>query len=103
VHNANVTLMRSTGDEMAAAGRRIAEQLNRSRGPVWLLLPLAGVSMLDAPCQPFHDPQANAMLFDALGECFVESDSHRLLPLPLHINDAAFAQATVQCLRQAWS
>ncbi len=41
-HNAQVTLMRSTAGELAEAGRRIAEQLNRSKGPVRLLIPLGG-------------------------------------------------------------
>jgi uncharacterized protein (UPF0261 family) len=91
VHNANVTLMRSTATELAAAGRRIAEQLNDAQGPVRLLMPLGGLSMLDAPGQPFHDPQADQALFDALAQSFIASDTHRLLPVPHHINDAAFA------------
>ena len=33
-HNATVTLMRTTPDECATIGRRIAEQLNRATGPV---------------------------------------------------------------------
>ena len=34
--------------------------------PVRFFLPEGGVSALDAPGQPFHDPQANAALFGAL-------------------------------------
>ena len=30
------------------------------------LIPEKGVSALDAPGQPFHDPEADAALFDAL-------------------------------------
>lgn len=92
-HNANVTLMRTTPHEMAQAGTRIARQLNRSQGPVRLLMPLGGVSTLDAPGQPFHDPEANAALFDAITRDFQRSDTHRMLALPLHINDPAFAAA----------
>lgn len=99
VHNANVTLMRSNARELQAAAQRIAEQLNRARGPVRLLLPLGGLSMIDAPGQPFHDPAADAVLFDTLERLFEPSDSHRLLKLPLHINDPAFAQAVAQQLR----
>ena len=61
-HNANVTLMRTTPQENAQIGAWLAEKLNRSPGPVRLLLPEGGVSMLDAPGNPFHDPQANAAL-----------------------------------------
>lgn len=99
VHNANVTLMRSNAQELEAAARRIAEQLNRARGPVRLLLPLGGLSMIDAPGLAFHAPQANAVLFDTLERLFEASDTHRLIPLPFHINDPAFAAAVAEQLR----
>lgn len=99
VHNANVTLMRSNAQEMRAAGQRLAEQLNRAAGPVRLLLPLGGLSMLDAPGQPFHHPEANAALFDTLRQHFRVSDAHRLEELPCHINDAAFAAAIARAVR----
>ena len=94
-HNANVTLMRTTPAENAQAGTWLAEKLNRSPGHVRLLLPLGGVSMLDAPGQPFHDPAANAALFAAIEATFKPSDTHRLLRFPHHINDPAFAAAIV--------
>lgn len=98
VHNANVTLMRSNAQELEAAARRIAEQLNRARGPVRLLLPLGGLSMIDAPGQPFHAPEANAVLFNTLERLFEPSDTHRLLKLPHHINHPAFAAAVAEQL-----
>ena len=98
-HNANITLMRSTADELIASGHRIAEQLNRSAGPVRLLLPLHGLSMLDAPGQPFHDPAADAALFDTLQRAFVASATHQIQMLPLHINDPLFANALAQAVR----
>ncbi len=103
VHNANVTLMRSHAQELEAAGLRLAEQLNRSRGPVRLLLPLSGLSMLDAPGQPFFDPAADAVLFDTLRRHFKVSDTHRLVELPLHINDPAFARAVAAAVRSVAS
>jgi len=93
VHNANVTLMRTTADELRQAGREMAGRLNRAPGQVRLLLPLGGLSALDAPGQPFHDPQANAALFEALRENFVLSDAHRLVEVSAHVNDPAFAEA----------
>lgn len=99
VHNAEVTLMRSNAAELAAAGRRIAAQLNRAQGPVRLLLPLLGLSMIDAVDQPFYDPEANAALFNTLQQEFVQSDAHQLIALPMHINDAVFAVAIAQQVR----
>jgi uncharacterized protein (UPF0261 family) len=90
-HNAAVTLMRTTLEECREIGRRISAQLARAAGPVVLMLPLRGVSMLDAPGQPFHDPAANAALFASLRE-------HRgpdtvLREVDAHINDPGFAHA----------
>jgi uncharacterized protein (UPF0261 family) len=99
VHNADVTLMRSNAQEMQAAARRIAAQLNQASGPVRLLLPLGGLSMLDAPGQPFHDPQANAAFFETLRQHFVVTATHHLSTLPCHINDPVFALALVDALR----
>src|SRR5579883_2780101 len=62
VHNPNVTLMRTTRDENRAFGEWIGARLNQMNGPVRFLLPEGGVSMLDAPGQPFYDPEADAAL-----------------------------------------
>jgi uncharacterized protein (UPF0261 family) len=99
VHNANVTLMRTTPDENARAGAWLAEKLNRSPGAVRLLLPEGGVSMLDAPGQPFYDPEATDALFEAIEATFRPSDTHRLMRLPHHINDPAFVAAIVTQVR----
>jgi uncharacterized protein (UPF0261 family) len=92
VHNPSVTLMRTTEDECAELGRRIARKLAAATGPVSLFVPLQGVSMIDAPGQPFHDPHADAALFDALREGLAGSDVD-LVELDHNINDEAFAIA----------
>ena len=58
--------MRTTPEECAELGRRIARKLAAATGPDGLFVPLRGVSMIDAEGQPFHDPEADAALFDAL-------------------------------------
>ena len=63
VHNPQVTLMRTTPEENERIGRWIGERLNRMDGPVRFFLPEGGVSALDAPGQPFWDPEADAALF----------------------------------------
>jgi uncharacterized protein (UPF0261 family) len=99
VHNPYVTLMRTTAEENAAIGRWIGARLNRMQGPVRFLLPGGGVSVLDAPGMPFHDPAADGALFDAL-EATVEQTVHRkLLRVPHAINDAEFAAALVAHFR----
>ena len=95
VHNANVTLMRTTPEENEAMGRFIADRLNRMQGPVRFLLPEGGVSMLDAPGQPFHDPKADKALFDTIARIFATSSARKLIRLPYNINDPEFAKALV--------
>jgi uncharacterized protein (UPF0261 family) len=99
VHNAQVTLMRTTPEENAAIGRWITERVNRMEGPVRFLLPLRGVSALDAPGQPFHDPQADAALFAAIRGAWVPAPGRRLIEVDAHINDEAFAQACADAFR----
>jgi len=95
-HNPQVTLMRTTAEENARIGRWIGERLNLMEGPVRFLIPEGGVSALDAPGQPFHDPNADAALFDALAGTVRSSANRKLIRLPHHINDPAFAQALVR-------
>jgi uncharacterized protein (UPF0261 family) len=42
---------------------------------------------------PFHDPEADAALFDAIRETFETSPERRLVERPEAINDPAFAAA----------
>lgn len=91
VHNANITLMRTTPDENAEMARWLAAKLNASHGPVDLVLPLGGVSALDAPGEAFWNPQADEALFETLEATFDRSETHQLHRLDAHINDAAFA------------
>jgi uncharacterized protein (UPF0261 family) len=93
VHNPQVTLMRTTEEENARMGRWIGERLNRCEGPVRFLLPEGGVSVLDAPGMPFHDPEADAALFAALEETVVQTARRRLIRVPGAINDPEFADA----------
>jgi uncharacterized protein (UPF0261 family)/ABC-type branched-subunit amino acid transport system ATPase component len=98
-HNPSVTLMRTTPQECRAIGEFIAAKLNAMRGPVRFLIPEGGVSAIDKPGQPFHSPEADRALFAALEQGFRPGPQRRLVRLPLHINDEAFAQALVDAWR----
>src|SRR5215470_6615666 len=94
-HNPQITLMRTTVEENVRQALWIAERLNQCEGEVRFLLPLGGVSALDAPGQAFWNPGADAALFDALTANLRESNRRKLIRLPYHINDPQFAQAAV--------
>jgi uncharacterized protein (UPF0261 family) len=95
-HNPQVTLMRTTTEENRQAGCWIAEKINHCSGPVRFLIPEKGVSALDAPGQPFHDPEADVALFDAIEDAFHQTADRRLQRIPCHINDPEFSQALVR-------
>ena len=98
-HNPNVTLMRTTPEENRALGDHLARMVRAATGPTVVLLPLRGVSALDAPGQPFHDPAANSALFDGIAKGLAVAPSHvRLVARDEHINAPAFAEAAVALL-----
>jgi uncharacterized protein (UPF0261 family) len=99
VHNAQVTLMRTTADENDRMGRWIGERLNRMDGPVRFFLPQGGVSALDAPGQPFWDPEADAALFRALDQTVRQTANRQLIGLKCNINEPEFAAAIVTAFR----
>jgi len=90
-HNPNVTLMRTTPEENAALGAELARKASAATGPTAVMLPLRGVSAIDAEGKPFWWPEADAALFAAVragtgsGAELVERDEH--------VNDPAFAAA----------
>jgi uncharacterized protein (UPF0261 family) len=96
VHNAQVTLMRTSPEENRRCARWIAAKLNRAVAPFCILLPEEGISALDAPGQSFWDPQADAALFDELDAAVSTGPERSIRRLPLHINDPAFAGALVE-------
>jgi len=93
-HTPAVTLMRTTADECREIARRMAAQLNRATAPVTVVLPLGGVSMIDAPGKPFHDPEADRALFDALRAGL--APHVRVVEVDAHVNDPVFADVLVR-------
>jgi uncharacterized protein (UPF0261 family) len=99
VHNPNVTLMRTTRDENRAIGEWIGERLNLMEGPVRFLLPEGGVSMLDRPGAPFHDPEADAALFEAIEKTVRPTTRRSIERVKGNINDPSFFEAVIAAFR----
>ena len=100
VHNPQVTLMRTTPDECRRIGEFLARKLNACTGPVRFLLPEGGVSLLDAPGQPFHDPDADAALFETLEGAVHQNDDRRLVRVPHNVNDEEFVDAALTAFHE---
>ena len=94
-HNPTVTLMRTTISENQRVGADIARKVSDAKGPVVILLPLRGVSAIDAEGQPFEDLMARQALFDTIKEC---AAGVPVLELDHHINDELFAVAAAEHL-----
>lgn len=90
IHNPNITLVRTSKDEMERIGQIIASRLNAARGRVCVLIPTEGFSASNRPGQAFYDPQADQALVDALEN---NLDSRvELIKVSAHINDPAFSE-----------
>jgi uncharacterized protein (UPF0261 family) len=101
VHNPTVTLMRTTPEECAELGRRIARKLNAATGPTALFVPMKGVSVIAVEGQPFYDPEADEALFATLRENLDQAvETHWL---DLDINDEQFAVAMTDRLHEMMS
>ena len=95
-HNPMVTLVRTSPEECAELGARLAERARAATGPVSVHLPLRGVSALSVEGGPFHDPDADAALFDAIrAGC---GDEVELVELDCDINAPAFARAVADAV-----
>ena len=97
VHNPTVTLMRTTPEEMAELGRRIATKLAAATGPTELFIPLRGVSAIDVEGGPFRDAEADATLFAELHAGLVGSGVV-VHELDQAINDPGFGAAMARAL-----
>jgi len=95
-HNPNITLMRTTPDECTRLGRILAEKLNQSTGPVTVLIPQRGLSVIDSLGGPFWWPVADGALFEAIKK-HLRADIP-VIEMDVNINDPAFARRCAETL-----
>jgi uncharacterized protein (UPF0261 family) len=95
-HNPQVTLMRTNAEECAELGRILAEKVNAYTASVTVLLPLRAISVISAPGQPFHLPEADAALFAAIRKHLKAGIP--LIEVDAEINAPEFAEACARAL-----
>jgi uncharacterized protein (UPF0261 family) len=88
--------MRTTPEENDRLGKEIAHKASAAKGPTAVLVPLKGVSAIDAEGKPFWWPDADRALFDSLRLWM--SPHVQLVELDLHVNDPQFAQIAASTL-----
>jgi uncharacterized protein (UPF0261 family) len=94
--NPSVTLMRTSKEENEKMGRIFAEKANAAKGPVALLIPLKGVSILDSDGGPFCDRDADKAMFDAIKASVKQGIP--VVELDNNINDPEFSTKAVEML-----
>jgi uncharacterized protein (UPF0261 family) len=94
--NNNVTLMRTSVEENIRIGEMLATTANLAKGPVAVLVPLQGVSMLDSPGGPFWLPEADRSCFEAIKRN-LRVDIH-YEEVDANINDHQFADRATKIL-----
>ncbi|MEW6155911.1 MAG: Tm-1-like ATP-binding domain-containing protein [Verrucomicrobiota bacterium] len=95
-HNPQVTLMRTTPEECQELGRILAMKANASTGPVSVLIPKRAISIISAPGQKFHHPEADEALFSCLKSSL--RPDIELIEMDCEINDPPFAEACARAL-----
>jgi uncharacterized protein (UPF0261 family) len=94
--NPNVTLLRTNVEENRKMGEMLAAAANAANGPIAVILPLKGVSMLDSEGERFWDPEADGACYDAIRRNL--RPGIELIASDHNINDPEFADLCANTL-----
>ena len=92
----DVTLMRTDKKENKILGKQLAQKLNKSAAPTSIVLPLKGISQIDAEGGVFYRPEINQVLFDSIKNNVAQAVDVK--EVDAHINDYAFSEILVKTL-----
>ena len=105
----SITLMRTNVEENQILGEKIAAKANASKGPVAIIIPQKGFSVLDRAggkkmtridgtvAGDWHDEAANSALIEAIKKN-LDTRKVQLVEVAAHINDPEFADRAVDLL-----
>jgi uncharacterized protein (UPF0261 family) len=88
-HNEIASGIQATVDEMAETGKVIASRVNRSRGPVAVVIPERGFMEYDRPGGKLHYPEGRKAFIDALKDYL--SPRIEFISMDCHINDSVYS------------
>ena len=88
------TWIRLAPEELKQVAAAFAEKLNKSTGPVTVLVPSNGWSSVDMPGNPTHDPEEDRIFVQELS-ANVNSNIN-ILEVAANMEDPEFAQAVVE-------
>lgn len=92
----DVTLLRTDAAENEILGEQLAKKINRSTAPVKVLIPLKGISQIDAAGGIFYRPEIDRVLFNSIKKN--AKSSIAVIETNAHINDQSFSGQLVDAL-----
>jgi uncharacterized protein (UPF0261 family) len=97
MHNAAITALSASDEEMGFLGKHLAQLCNDARGDYRLLVPMGGFSAFDSEGGPLWNPQGRQVFLDHLTKNISGS---QVKILDYHINDPEFARAVLENIRE---
>jgi uncharacterized protein (UPF0261 family) len=92
-HNEIASGIQASVEEMAETGKVIASRVNRSRGPVAVVIPERGFMEYDRPGGKLNFPEGRKALIDALRDHL--SPRVEFISMDCHINDPVYSEKVV--------
>jgi uncharacterized protein (UPF0261 family) len=93
VHNAAICLVRTSAQEMKRLAKFLAEKLTLAAGPVALVIPGKGFSVIDCPGKSFFEPRIDQAFIEGIKK--LAPKPILVKEVPYHINDPHFAEAVL--------
>lgn len=97
VHNAAITAVSASVEEMTFLGKHIASICNNAKGAYSVLIPSEGFSAFDSEKSPLWNPEGRKAFVEQLTKDLKTPD---LKIIPCHINDPEFSDAVLQTLHE---
>jgi len=91
LHNSEIAHIKLFKDEVVRAGEIITRRLNRSRGPVTMVIPLRGFRRDTLEGQPLYDPEVDEALIRVLESRL--NPAIKILRVDANLNDEKFSRA----------
>lgn len=90
-HNSNIVHVKLMEHEIVKVGEIIAERLNKSRGPVTVLIPLRGLRQNTSPGEALYSPEVDNAFIEVLHRGLRREI--KIVDVDANINDRIFSKA----------
>lgn len=94
-HNPNITLVRTSSEEMKTIGKIMAAKLNEANGPRVVMIPLRGFSYPNRKGEALYDEEGNQAFIKTLKR---NLKGVKVIEVDAHINDPEFGNEAAQTM-----